>query len=129
MNERQRLMKLRKELRRVKHKMIKYNKIRKSWDKYFNFEKNIMEYSFPTNVWDYIFITKDGTKYIIDHSTKVFPDVKFSNIIYIMKTYYYPVGYSFKYDKYDNVSGNIYNNWEYNNDIEHKFGVNSYWGF
>lgn len=124
MTKNKKLVNMRKELRNVKHKMIKYNKI---WVRHEDYDKSMRDYCFPKNIKSYVFITKDGKKYLIDRVTKNFPNIKFKNIIYICE--YYASGYDNIYDMYDNINKNQFDTYEYIKYIDKKYKVTTYIGF
>ncbi len=124
-----RLFELKKELRQIKHMMIRNNKYA---DKHGLYRKCWMDYDWGLYS-NYEIITSDGCSYILGIEDDTFPDVDFTKIVYICAEIVYAswkkngkiYSTNRKYSHYDTVNGffNIKDDYAYLSKIHKKFKI------
>lgn len=127
-----RLFELKKELRQIKHMMIRNNKYA---DKHGLHRKCWMDYDWGL-YGNYEILTSDGCSYILDPEDDTFPDVDFTKIVYICAEIIHAswkkngkiYSTNKQYDSYDTIKGffNSSDDYTYSSKIYKKFKIYKY---
>ena len=127
-----RLFELKKELRQIKHMMIRNNKYA---DKHGLYRKCWMDYDWGL-YGNYEILTSDGCSYILDPEDDTFPDVDFTKIVYICAEIIHAswkkngkiYSTNKQYDSYDTIKGffNSSDDYTYSSKIHKKFKIYKY---